>query len=579
MSYRIANINKLYRFMAQYKVYWLYWGVIIALMMSNLSVLYYGLFGNGVMSVVSITISAVADSLLIFVPVCLVSRRYLYLVAVWFTIVTAVIYANVLYMRNFNDCITGVAYLTGGSFNRFVIDGALASLRGIDMVFVLTVLGAFAITRRLRLKYPGKQWRGAMVYIVAACLLTAGQAALSIRRICVYNKVSIADATREYRSGIAQQVAWKDYVLYYGFPTYMLRAVGDNIGAHYELTDDEKHQIHTLIADLARERQIPVALDSAFAANRSKNLILIIVESLNSKVLELPERATIAPELCRMTADSTVIYIPAIEAQTGPGRSSDAQLMYNTGLMALRSEAFVNRYADADYPSLAKSLGRPSAEVIGEDKSLWNHYTTTKSYGYDRLVDNAVPAGTPISDRDSLIFAAALETMKGAEQPFFIEITTIGMHSPYSSDGSVDLKIGGEYDARDRAYLEAVNAFDRSLGQFLYALRAMSVYDNSVIVVVSDHEERQPHLSPIFTDNKIPLFILNSGADPIAVNDRRRMYQIDVFPTIIDVTGYGNVTQYRGLGRSLFDINNDRRLPVDSLQQISEKVIRSGRWP
>lgn len=576
LNFRV--LKRICDFIKTHRVYILYWCMIIVLSAFNLSVLYCGLFDDGVMSALTVTIAVVADSLLLFLPMCFVGRRYLWTVPIWFTIVAAVVYANVLYFRNFHDCIPGCAYFAGG-FNSFVLESAYASVRSLDIVFALTATGAYAATWLLRSRYPQRSIPAVYSYLILTCVLLIGQFLSSVRRVWIYSKVEPIYAVSELYGCFEEQVSWKNYMLYFGFPGYALRAMVDNIGAHYEMTEADRAQMRHLFSDLSSRRHVAAQIDSTLSSNSSKNLILIVVESLNSKLFDMQESSVIAPQLCRLAADTTVIFIPEIEVQTGPGRSSDAQLIYNTGLLPLHSEAFVTRYAEADYPSLAKMLGRESVEVIGEDRGVWNHSKTTKSYGYGRLVDNLAPNNVPTLERDSMIFEAASKIIDELQEPFFIQITTIGMHQPYSSDGSSALRLSGKYDARDRAYLEAVNAFDRSLSRFLNALRHMRLYDNSIIVIIADHDVRYPALSPIFTDNKIPMLIINSGVTAHAVEHQRPMYQIDAFPTIIDVAGLGKQGSYRGMGRSLFDTADSTWPPIDSLQSISEKIIRSGEMP
>lgn len=98
------------------------------------------------------------------------------------------------------------------------------------------------------------------------------------------------------------------------------------------------------------------------------NLVFLIVESLPYRAVTLND-SILTPTLCNLVNDSSVITLPC-KVLTRYGRSSDAQFMYNTGLLPLRTEPLVASYAHNNYPSLAKALGKESLEVIGESSNL-----------------------------------------------------------------------------------------------------------------------------------------------------------------------------------------------------------------
>ena len=319
---------------------------------------------------------------------------------------------------------------------------------------------------------------------------------------------------------------------------------------------------------------IAAILDS----NRGRNLIMIIVESWNSAIFSMPGADAVCPCTDSLRNDPATLFFGDITAMTGHGRSSDGQFIINTGLLPLRDEALVTRYADADYPSLAKRLGHHAVEVISENRSLWNHFATTRSYGYSGLYDDKVPKGTPIAIQDSTMFAAAMDVASTLPTPFMLEITTIGMHQPYTRPTGVSISPDNVYDSRDRHYLEAVHAFDRSLRDFIGSLHASGLYDNSVIVIVADHEEGPPMLSEHFDGLSTPMMILNSSLNRDALPSditSRPAYQMDIFPTVLDIMGHTDTTAYRGMGNSLIRPLPADTVPVLKLREISEKTIRT----
>lgn len=493
------------------------------------------------------------------------------MVLIWFIGIIMLVLGNILYFKNFDDAICGSAYCASGNLNQFVWD-ILKSNPGLVglMILLVCVEGVVTFFASKNTNKVGRRF--ITLYIIATLLMFAGQMSLSVRRISIFNNLDCSEAMVEYRTSFNLRTNWKSYIMDYGIPGYIARVIHSNIYHRYTASEqDINHVLELLHSNKQFESQ---HLTSCSSLNRQKNLILIIVESLNSKVLRLKESEKIAPLLSALTGDSTVLYFPSIEAMTTHGRSSDAQFMVNTGILPLRDEAVVTRYADADYPSLAKTLGFHSLEIIGEEKSLWSHGITTKSYGFERLIDDVVPHGTPKGKIDSLIFDRAKMEIQSIRQPFYMQITTLGMHKPYTDEVGGLLLNNDDYVQTDRCYLEVVHAFDLSCSDFLEYLKRIGLYDNSIIIIVSDHEEAFPNLSDLFNEKVIPMFIINSSL--LSKRDYSKPFlQIDIYPTILDIMGYSGDNYFQGVGKSMLDSSKPRAIPINKAFEISEKLIKS----
>lgn len=102
------------------------------------------------------------------------------------------------------------------------------------------------------------------------------------------------------------------------------------------------------------------------------------------------------------------------------------------------------------------------------------------------------------------------------------------------------------YDYEKCKWLEMTNLFDRLLRKFIKTLKSIGEYDNSVIVLISDHV---PHRFQSNDPQLIPLMILNSG---IGMSSNKQIGQIDVFPTLLDVMGVLDDSAWPGFGESFF---------------------------
>lgn len=152
------------------------------------------------------------------------------------------------------------------------------------------------------------------------------------------------------------------------------------------------------------------------------------------------------------------------------------------------------------------------------------------------------------------MFNFASKKLPKLKQPFFAQLVTLNMHQPYNR-----LKVpptwisdSEEYTENVRNYLEAVHFFDAQLGNFIDSLKKNGLYDNSVIVIASDHNNLDANAldgreKTEFSDMYIPMFILNADT---TLHYENVMGQVDVFPTILDVMGVQDYC-WRGVGNSI----------------------------
>lgn len=470
---------------------------------------------------------------------------------VWMLIagMTIFCYVNLWYCRAFYDLMPADSLGMGDNMQSRVIDAFFDQLRAADWLLLLPPLFFGAVWTLLRRTARGIRFSsGAKTVLTALALLLYGSAYMTrcyrlydINRnlgnyphfLCNYYRYSKVNAYK-----FTQHLSRMGYIGYMAWQAD--RAIFDQT-----LGQSELKRVETF---WAKQRTLPRAA-AEFSHNRNKNLIFIIVESLASDAVGATVNGVeVTPVLSALAADSSAIVFRHLQAQVNHGRSSDGQFIYNTGLLPLRNNVVAKRYPSADYPSIAKALGYAnSSEVVGEKPTFYNHSITNLSYGYTGFV--------PATDAwlsDKQIFDNATDEIRRLSQPFYCEITTLDMHDPYNHTIANHTAISEAegFDSRDLNYYEQVHIFDRLLGSFIAGLKAEGLYDNSVIVIASDHEPRKSALSengPISSD--IFLLIVNSGLEGGLKSDRIAG-QIDVMPTVLDVMGVGDY-KYPGLGHSL----------------------------
>ncbi len=180
--------------------------------------------------------------------------------------------------------------------------------------------------------------------------------------------------------------------------------------------------------------------------------------------------------------------------------------------------------------------------------------------------------------------ALTLEAIKAISEPikrgepFFLNFSNYAVHVPIQPDPRfVDKYLKMGLDSTEAAYSSLVEGFDKSIGDIVEVLKNKGIYDNTVIIFLSDNGglSLQPMRSGKNHTQNLPLragkgSIYEGGIRiPLLIKDvddgKERTSDVpviveDLFPTILD---YANITNYdivqEGLdGQSLSELTKGR---------------------
>lgn len=507
------------------------------------------------------------DSLTVSLPYFILPRKWR--VGVWgvMPLLGLLFEVNALYFRNFGTIPGLSALFTGDAFNVFTVAGVLHSFVYADLALLLPFIVTLAAWLWFgKERICSRQFPSTYRVIALLALLASpfARIALDVRRKWLwYKEVApiVENALVYYK--VEYQENSRLALIYEledkGFCPYIGKAVMSAFPKTLNLNEDNLQEIGNYLRKSSRQTLAQSA--------RTKNLVLVIVESWNTSTLDYKD---VTPYVNHLMETPGTLSARNLYVQIGAGGSSDGQFMLTTGLLPIKDEALVANYAETSYPSLPKYLeGYQCVEVIGEDSRVWNHHLTNKSYGYNDIVSNV--SGSRI-DSDSLIFRRAAEVADSLPQPFMLTVTTLTMHGPYAKPNTSTPYDGAgavNLDVCDRNFLAATKHFDRQLSLFVDSLKAKGLFDNTVIVITGDHCTRPMDTSEAMACTTVPLIIVNAG---ITREISERANQIDVFPTLLDVMGVES--RYRGVGRSLIADSVPQATPAEAWR-ISELIIRS----
>lgn len=511
-----------------------------------------------------------ADALLLLLPSLLMRRHWRWVQWPLLALLTAWGVAQLMYFPTYSDLMPLSSFVLWQNLDSLVVDSALGNWARRDWLFVLPFVALAAadvlwLSRSDSNVAPLTGWRNVLRVLVALAVLRV--TADVVAYTAFWHKSStIAEYLNDNYTHV--KVSHASYMADNGLAGYLAYCACVEIAQHHDLSDAETERVKQFIFSMPRYS------DNTHSAHRD-NLVLIVVESLNSWVVDLRiDGREVTPVLNALCADTANIVGRHMRRQVKNGGSSDGHFMYNTGLLPLEQRAVAMVYPDAHYPTLNQALQRPvTMHICGDQPALWNTQVTALTYGYHTF--HGAPELQPLLKSslwqwDKVIFEAATHYLDTISQPFVAQIITLGMHEPYNRTDVPESWIShcGHYTPKLRNYLERTAVFDRELGLFLQRLRQQGLYDNSLIVIVSDHNElvdNEPSGRPsIDPDGRDCLFlVLNSGHGSYI---ERPFGQIDVYPTLLDLMG-ANDYDWKGMGYSLMRyplVTSAATSPVDT---------------
>ena len=495
---------------------------------------------------------SLANALLLLSPYWLLPRRWRWLIWIPLTLLTLWCMIQVCYCRVYDDLMPWRSLTLTENVNSTLAASTLDLMRWQDLLIVVPYL-LLIVVSLFTCRKPSVSG-----HIKPFLLSLAGCLVLALAGYVVKGE--------NYEKRFLHNFSNRDYFAQNGLIPYGLFSLYQSLFNTHKVTDEERAMIDRFLT-----QDCPQYSDNLYCSVSGRNLVLFIVESLHTWPIGMEvDGREVTPVLNRLVNGDSVIYAPHVLFQTSHGHSSDAHFIYNTGLLPLRDGVVAVHHGEGPYPSLAAALeGYDCREVICTPGVNWNQNVTARTYGFDSLytrehLAQALSHHNNIDDAALSDFAG--ELLPQLRQPFFLEMVTMTMHTPYT-DGKVPpswITASDTLNAEARGYLNCVHLTDSCIGAFIEALQHRGLAQNTIVAIVSDHT--QLYLNRVLgktdyewepNDWGIPLII--AGCDT-TLRYEPIIGQVDVFPTLLDVMG-ANAYPWKGLGHSIL------RYPVKSAIQ------------
>ncbi|MCM1379880.1 MAG: sulfatase-like hydrolase/transferase [Prevotella sp.] len=519
---------------------------------------------------ISLFILYCGDTAIITLPFWFIRRRWwLTLIPVWGLAVFLL--ANILNFRFWGDFLSFNAVTMAGNVGSLLINSIVGLLKFSDVIYLI-VPSAYTIylilSRRhiipdkINILYP---------ILFSIGLFVLGQAAITRSYIRWKNNSNIPHGTfvQEAKHRMEFLINRTGYLQINGLTAYFIKnsvMLVDQLFGTKKLSTDEKEEVENFIQNFNHYE-----LADSFSFNRAKNLVIIVVESLNANVINLKVNGLeITPTMNSLLDSVGTISTLNMLAQVKDGGSSDGQMIINTGLLPLKDGAAAMRYGSKNaYPSIIKEFNAPySLAVFGDDGAVWNQVGAFESYGFNEILcSRDFISSMKERGHDGAMFDLALEKLRNYKGQFVLECITNSMHVPFE-DQCVEVPeelSKASVNDTEKNYYAVTRYFDYELGKFLNELYKISPKENTVVVITSDHCQGLAAGSNLSQkeDTNIPIVFMaiNTGK---TTKINRISGQVNIYPTLLEIMGITNAEfGYRGLAKSL--LNQDVNGAVDIL--------------
>ena len=491
-------------------------------------------------------------------------------------------FSNILYSRFFHSYISLSSICQGWSLtDPIVIKSTLQGFLWYDIIFCMWATSFIFYYKKTKNKYHHKLTKkniyiAAIFMLVIVCILDISAHAIYCLSKQEYRHLYYFKYRLSSHHISTEHALRHPVIAHFHRGTLRMLAIEvyEEMRGVTELTKKQEHTIKKAIQESLESMKEPTG-DNHMTR---PNIIFIIVESYMAFTSDLfVDGKEITPNLNSLRHDSTVYFNGLVQPNITLGESADGQYIYMTGLLPLRSVITISKARKRALPGLPKILaghGFHSQMIIPTQPTMWSQTEMCRQYGFDKLYSYNDFKGSNSSElSDEELFELAVSHLPTKEEmPFLSVLLTMSMHLPYDRPVDPTFRLNAPSLSSEMIYyLNACHYTDRCIGHYLDHLKAIGLYDKSIIIITSDHHQNYITLGPNITSN-LPLYIVGGHIDNKTVW-HNQCQQLDIYTTLLDVLGIRS--QWVGLGHSLLSKDYKDPLTDDIKWDISEWLLQS----
>lgn len=517
-------------------------------------------------------INPIATTLLLLSVGLYVRRKkpaYITMMVIYF-IMTALLFSNAVYYREFTDFITINTMLGAGKVASGLGESAIKLFRPYDILYWIDfILLVFAlVTKRIKMDESPVRARMAFAFSTLAVMIFSGNLFLAES-----DRPELLTRTfsRDY---LVKYLGINAFTAYDGVQTYKTTQVRAQASA----TDMDE------VAEYVKGHYAKPN-DQYFGLAKGRNVIYIHLESTQQFLIDYKLKDEngveheVMPFINSLYHSNSTFSFSNFFHQVKAGKTSDSETLFENSLFGLNQGALFTQLGgkntfEAAPNILKQTQGYTSAVFHGNSGTFWNRNETYKHLGYDYFFDASYYNVTEDNSfqyglDDKPFFQQSVKYLEHLQQPFYTKFITVSNHYPYSqlSGDETGFPLAQTKDETINSYFSTANYMDTAVHEFFDYLKQSGLYDNSIIILYGDHygisNARNKELAQLLGkdrdtwsnfDNaqvqRVPYMIHIPGMTQGKIIDTYGG-QVDALPTLLHLLGV-DTQNYIQLGQDLF---------------------------
>ena len=523
-------------------------------------------------NILILIINPIATTLLLLSVGLYVRRKkpaYITMMVIYF-IMTALLFSNAVYYREFTDFITINTILGAGKVASGLGESAIKLFRPYDILYWLDfILLVFALaTKRIKMDETPVRARMAFAFSTLAVMIFSGNLFLAES-----DRPELLTRTfsRDY---LVKYLGINAFTAYDGVQTYKTTQVRAQASA----TDMDE------VAEYVKGHYAKPN-DQYFGLAKGRNVIYIHLESTQQFLIDYKLKDEngveheVMPFINSLYHSNSTFSFSNFFHQVKAGKTSDSETLFENSLFGLNQGALFTQLGgkntfEAAPNILKQTQGYTSAVFHGNSGTFWNRNETYKRLGYDYFFDASYYNVTEDNSfqyglNDKPFFQQSVKYLEHLQQPFYTKFIAVSNHYPYSqlSGDETGFPLAQTKDETINSYFSTANYMDTAVHEFFDYLKQSGLYDNSIIILYGDHygisNARNKELAQLLGkdretwsnfDNaqvqRVPYMIHIPGMNKGKIIDTYGG-QVDALPTLLHLLGV-DTQNYIQLGQDLF---------------------------
>lgn len=547
----------------------------------------YSIGGYGPNLIATIT-KCIGDLAIILCIYWILPYKKLWIVLIIQSVLSIFFIANIWYYRFFNELLSPLSYRLASNLNSTLFTSISNVLRFEDLIYlifpILLIVIFQYINKKISIKYNLTKRNRMFAILISIFLWAIGQCAFIITErkqdysVWGYTRESLSDNIKcrlsfniKDRSPQLGELRLEGLALYFGRSFVMVWNDIISNGGRIKLNDIDTKNIDEYISSIKIQK-----IQNLDTLSTSKNIILILVESLNSYVINKSINGFyLTPVMNNLIKTQGTLSSLNVRTQVKEGISNDGQLIINTGLLPIEDGVVMMNFGSSNsFPTLINAFpNHDNLVIFGDNGQTWNQTESFKSFGFNKIYSELnFKEEAELIGNDGAMFKLCRQLIPALKTPFFIELVTFSTHVPFMDKGvmmpSWISKIQN-IEEHVKNYYSMINYFDNELGKFIQFLQKKNLWYNTLLIITSDHSilhalshENQKNYKQL-SDIPAVFIAANSG---ITKQVDHPVGQVNIFPTILQLMNSSGINGYTGLGKSILD--NSLTSAVDSEGKI-----------